>query len=332
MKFEKYYIVGNVREEFDNMSKYCNRIYNDHPSMESVRYTVNQLRDKGYNIEYFGGINELITAYQEKQTYENTLFLNFSDGLSQSNRKAQSAILLELLNVPFAGSDALSRLIAGNKMYSKSCLPSNILSPKGILVFSEKDIPEDLIFPIIAKPNREGSSLGITQKSLCNSYAELYEYLLENLPLYKEILVEEYKEGYEITCFVIGNKSNYYLVEPIICAYDNIIYFESFVFGIEEKSNRKRKEYLASNYLDEAKVEKIKSSAITIFEALGMRDFARIDFRLNNNNELYFLETNGNPVISKTSEIGVISANKGIPYSDIISYIIETATNRINHE
>lgn len=127
--------------------------------------------------------------------------------------------------------------------------------------------------------------------------------------------------------------NRHYLTEPIICEYNGVQYFDSFVFGLEEKANHLRKEFLACNVLDKAQIKKICQSAKLAFEALSMRDFARVDFRLQKNGKLFFIEINGNPVISKTSEIGVISSELNIPYGEIISNIIRAALKRmdINH-
>lgn len=330
--FDKYYIVGNVREEFASKSKYSAKIYNDHPSYESINYTVKKLCELGFDTEYFGGVNELISAYYKKQKFPNTLFLNFCDGLSHTNRKAQSAVLLELLDVPFAGSDAISRLIAGNKMYAKTCLPKWILTPKAFLVFDESDVPNNLDYPVVIKPNREGSSLGITKHSLCNCRADVLDYLKENIPQYKELIIEKYIAGYEITCFLIANKYHCYLNEPLICEYNGERYFNDFLFGIKEKSTHLRTERLAKHVLDKSVVEKIKKTSYSIFKLFNMNDFARVDFRLKQDGSLYFLEINGNPVISKTSEIGTISNNINISYGEIVSYIIKSACQRFSHE
>ena len=62
-----------------------------------------------------------------------------------------------------------------------------------------------------------------------------------------------------------------------------------------------------------------------------MRDFARVDFRLQKNGKLYFIEINGNAVISKTSEIGIISKELNIPFGEIVENIIIAATKRLNN-
>lgn len=332
MGYENYYIVANTREEFDNESLISTRPYSDHPSKQSIRFVTNELRKYGYDAHYFGGVESLIEACYQHRSFQNTLFLNFSDGLSQVNRKAQSAILLELLGVPYAGSDPLARLMAGNKAYAKKIVSPDLEVPQSVITFNGSPLPNSLRFPVIIKPNREGSSLGISQDSICSNIQELKERLPKLLSRYKEVLIEEYIPGYEITCFVIGNKGHYFLTEPIMCEYDGIKYFDNFVFGLEEKANRRRKEYLAKNVLNVQQTTAIRSAAQFAFETLNMHDFARVDFRLQKNGHLYFIEVNGNAVISETSEIGVISQELNIPFGQIVGDIIKAATIRLNRD
>lgn len=330
MIFDKYYIVANTREEFENESITSRHSYNDHPSTKSINYITSELICAGFNADFFGGTEKLIEACYHQRKFQNTLFLNFSDGMGQISRKAQSAILLELLGVPYAGSDPLSRLMAGNKAYAKRIVSEKIDVPQSITQYTQSPFPTGIRYPVVIKPNREGSSIGITQESHCANERELKERLPRLTARFPEVLVEEYIPGYEITCFIIGNKGSYYLTEPIICEYEGVQYFENFVFGLEEKASRVRKEHLARNILNSSQIEMICHSAQTAFEMLNMHDFARADFRLRKDNRLFFIELNGNAVISETSEVGVISRETGIPFGEIVGNIIHTATNRLN--
>lgn len=333
MKPNNIYIVANLREEFKNQFLLSEKIYNDHPSQKSILFAVKQICSLGYVAEYFGGVNELIRAYEQKQTFPPyTLFLNFSDGLEHASRKAQSAILLELLNLPFAGSDACSRLIAGNKQFAKEILNNiNIFSPKGFLIHRLEDLKRvsSLSYPLIIKPNREGSSIGITQKNFITNPKELLNITEQLLGNFKELLVEEYISGYEITNFVIGNPDHFLFNDIILNGYKNEFYFENFIFGIEEKSGGKRNQIIPEELLPPEIISKIKRTSEVIFEYLGMRDFTRIDYRLTKSGELYFIELNGNPVISETSEMGTLCKFRNIPFRYIYDYIISSATYRI---
>lgn len=330
MLFTHYYIVANIREEFDNMSSVSQQAYNDHPSRTSIETIVHELSQIGYPVSYFGGVDALINAYHNKHKFQNALFLNFSDGLHHKSRKAQTSILLELLEVHYAGSEALSQLIAGNKIYAKTLLPKDILTPISYLVHQVKHITDTLTFPVVVKPNREGSSLGITQESLCFSIDKIHARVATLLKEFDEIIVEEYVEGYEVTCFIIGNIGHYYLVEAILSEYEGELYHKKFLFGIEEKASRRRKQYLASEFLSMSEIDLIKKTTCTIFEALEMYDYARVDFRLKKDGSLFFIEINGNPAISKTSEIGLISEKFNMSFGKIVEYVVHTATERIN--
>lgn len=329
MKFKRFYIVANTRNQFENESTQSTRPYSDHPSRESVDFVASELTKAGFPTELFGGIEELVKAYEQKQKFTDTLFLNLSDGLDHFSRKAQSAVLLELLEVPYAGSDPLARLMAGNKAYAKQIVSQKLDIPKGITIFNKKQIPRDLQFPVVIKPNREGSSLGITQESICTDLNQVQDYFHKLSNRFQEVLIEEYIPGYELTCFVIGNKGHYFLTEPIICEYNGERYFKHFVFGLEEKANRTRKEYMAREILSANQVTQICQAAQTAFELLNMHDFARVDFRLREDGRLFFIEINGNAVISKTSEIGVISQGSGRPFGEIVGDIILAATERL---
>ncbi len=328
MEFEKYYVVANTREQFLN-EVLSSRVYNDHPSKNSIDQIVSSLKSEGYNADYFGGVEKLMDAYSKKITFPKTLFLNLSDGLTQQSRKAQSAVLLEMLNAKYAGSDPMALLMANNKYYAKKVVSKKIRIANDVLLYNPDTIPSDVIYPVVIKPNGEGSSLGITQDSICNNEAELKSRLPLVINKYKSALVEQYIPGYEVTCFLIGNKGNYLMSEVIVSEYNGITYFDHFVFGIKEKSEHTRKEHLAYDFLTQKQIKDVCLTAQLAFELLDMHDFARVDFRLSKNGQLTFIEINGNPVISQTSEIGLICNERKISFGSVISKIIDTAEKRL---
>ena len=333
MKCKKIYIVGNSREEFKNLIDSTEKSYNDHPSKTSLSLATELISSLGYHVEYFGGIKDLIDAYQQKISFPPyTLFINFSDGLEQPSRKGQSAMLLELLNVPFAGSDACSRLIAGNKQFAKEILRNiNVYSPKGILIHKTEDLEKvsSLSYPLMIKPNREGSSIGITQKNYIKTPEDLKNITKLLLEEFNELLVEEYISGYEVTNFLIGNPHRFILNDIILNGYNNQFYFTDFIFGINEKSGGKRNQITPESILPPETIRTIHNTSEAIFEHLGMRDFTRIDYRLTKEGKLYFIELNGNPAISQTSELGTLSRLRGFSFQEIYAKIINAASYRI---
>jgi D-alanine-D-alanine ligase len=326
-------IIANTREEFDNESEWSRSAYNDHPSEQSIRMVVRELTEYGWEVEYFGGTKELLKACTHAEDFSDAIFLNLSDGMNQSSRKAQSAILLEILNAMYAGSEPFARLLAGNKYYSKLRVSQEgILVPKGFLC-NARQVPNMVFenYPLVVKPNREGSSLGITQKNICNSFVEIQE-CIKSLRKFEELLIEEYVEGFEVTVFLIGNPGSFPVSEVILGSYNGEYYFSEFLFGLEEKSNGRRQQVLADHILPQMLLDLAIETGKRVFSALGARDFARIDFRLTKNNELYFLEMNGNPVISETSELGIACKERKYNMGHYVSEIVLSAIDRLSHK
>lgn len=177
----KVAIVADVREDFKNEGFGTNHIYNDHTSKASVHYLKNKLISLGLECYFFGGIHALIDAYKSKKEFPNTIFFNLSDGLTQKSRKGQAAFLFELLNVPYVGSEAITYLLTANKIYTKRFLLSNnVLCSKGYLVRSLDEFkPDELEYPIILKPNNEGSSIGISQDNIVYNKQDAHNLLFK---------------------------------------------------------------------------------------------------------------------------------------------------------
>lgn len=324
------YVIGDYREKFINATN-SKKIYNDHPSRKSIQYILQGIRDLDYKAKYYGGVDKLIQAYENGTKFSNDiLFFNVSDGLIQNNRKAQSAILLELLGVKYIGSDAMACLAAANKHFAKLILKDIFIkSPNGILVTNITNINSiTLTYPLVVKPNRDGSSVGISNKNFIQTPEELYKIIEQLLPIYNELIVEEYISGYEITNFIIGNSNNYQLNEAIAIGINDNYIFRKKIIGAYEKANGLRQQTLAQNILPCSVVETLKQKSEKIFDLLGIKDFARIDYRISENQEIFFLEINTNPVISPTSEVGLICEAKNLKPKQILSMLINVALQR----
>ena len=110
--------------------------------------------------------------------------------------------------------------------------------------------------------------------------------------------------------------------------YDDIVYFDKFVFGMNEKISNKRKLSLCEK--DTQTVAMIKNQSVKIKNILGVNDYCRIDYRLTNKGKLYFLELNPLPVISSSSEAGIISKSRNEDISYILEKIIFAHNTRIS--
>lgn len=303
---KEFKIVCDCREDFLQQSGE----YSDHFSKKSINFIIEKFSKIGYRCIHFGGINELIVLCQNRQLLENEYFINLSDGLYQKNRRLQAPILLEILGANYSGSEPLAIALANDKATCKKvlCSSGTVRVPQDVILENSSIINTKklnaLSFPVIVKPNSEGSSIGITQDSLKSTPEEVVQYYLTTeIHKYDSVLVEEYIKGYEVTSLFVGN--NY--VFPLLIRYNAKTYFENEIMDIEAKRNHLREYLHPSVYLSAECIDKIIQATINVKECIGLRDIARVDFRVTNNEEIFFIEVNSNPVLSGSSELSAIS-------------------------
>lgn len=327
-----YLLLCDYRENLKDYST-DEIIYSDHPTSQNIAEILDAITSQGYNCKYFGGIPELIHAVDKKERFDNNIFLNFTDGMDQNYSRAQAPLLLEILGASYSGSDVFSSVLMNNKHFCKQALRSlDILMPKSCIVNRQLVVKEKYIkdwqYPLFVKPNCEGSSLGISSENVCHTPQEVLRFTYKLLEEFDEIIIEEYVSGLDITNYLIGNPSSYY-INDIVGAelFDSSPYA---VYGLKEKHNKERILYYNNEFLTKKLIEAIRAQSEKIAILLGARDICRIDYRINlSSGKFYFIEINSAPRFSSTSEIGFIAQKKGMHFKDITKLFIETVNRRL---
>jgi D-alanine-D-alanine ligase len=172
-------------------------------------------------------------------------------------------------------------------------------------------------FPMFAKPAAEGSSMGITERSLCRNEAEL-DAAVERLKQYGPVLVEEFLPGDEFTVGIIGGEV--LGVMQVLPRGDD----KDFIYSLDVK-----RDYL--NRVDYRLVDAsdIAVVALDVWRAFGLRDVARIDVRRDRNGVANFVEVNPLPGVHPiNSDLVILARLAGISHPDLIGRIIEAAIKR----
>lgn len=329
----KYYIVAEVREDYPSLIV-GNTIYNDYVSKKSMIDFCEAIKKLGFECVFFGGMKDLFTAYQNHYDVTNIIFINYNYGLPAPYKRTQCPTLLELMGAKYSGADPFTALLVNDKEYTKRILKSvGICVPSSILINDSENLQYKLIqaklpLPLVVKPNCEGSSLGITKESLCNDYLSATKSATSLLSQYGEVLIEEYIAGYECTVWIIGNPGKFRLIAPLLVSENGNYYFERRIFTMEDKANRIREYSLPEELLDKNLVEKIRQISEKVFTELGLRDYARLDFRISHD-KIIFIEANALPIFSKTSEIGKITHLYNLTYEKICEFLIDSVTTRL---
>lgn len=329
----EYRILAEFRENYPSLIRGTS-VYNDYVSRKSMMDLCEAINRIGFKCTYFGGMRELLSAYREHTDISNNIFINYNYGLPAPFKRTQCPTLLELMNAKYSGADPFVSLLVNDKEFSKKVLRSeHILSPPSILIFSAENLYKKIELskiqpPLVVKPNCEGSSLGITPENLCESYNDAVSVAKKLLPKFHEIIIEQYIAGYECTVWLVGNPHRFLLVAPLLISDGDKYYFDRRIFTIQDKANHIRQYHRPEKVLGTDRVLEIKQIAERIFEELGLRDYARIDFRITEDS-IYFIEANALPIFSRTSEIGCIMQLYNTSYDDICRLIVDAINSRL---
>lgn len=317
---KKYYLICDYREKFKNRSQ------NDCYSYKSVQQITYSLAELGYDCTYFGGTKELIEAIHTDNYDKDGIYLNFNDGINTVSKRGQTPMLLEMMGVKYSGSSPLTHLAVSDKYFTNKFLAEKIKDltvPRNILIKNKKDLSSLINYPVILKPNNEGSSLGIYEDSICRNFNDVATQFNKLKP-FGDILLQEFISGYELTDYFIRSKSNKILFnELLLISKDGSAVMDNKIFTYEDKINHKREYFTPINYITSKEINKIKRVTENIAYELDILTIGRIDYRFLNGN-LYFIEANTVPAFSKTSDIGEICKIYGLRYEDILKLLIES--------
>jgi D-alanine-D-alanine ligase len=264
------------------------------------------------------------------------LYFNLCESFGGDDTKDMNiAAWLDLLGKPFTGSGPKGLILAQDKGIAKKIFHFHDLHvPFFAISFRGRvDARQDIRFPLIVKPAHEDGSIGIDAGSVVNSVKELMErihYIHEEFD--SPALIEEYIDGREIYAAILGNDraEALPLVEldlsqlpegtPRIAGYD-------VKFDRDSEAYKKTKSAPAEN-LDEKTEERLKQTALSAFQVLGLRDYARIDMRLTPAGEIYVIEANPNPWLYSGAEFSMAARKSGRTYAQMIGEIVDVAHAR----
>lgn len=220
---------------------------------------------------------------------------------------------LELLGVPYTGSKILASSICMDKSYSKTILNfTGVLTPSGLEVRKNQKVKfKNVKFPVFVKPADQGSSVG---SSIASSLKELKSSLKNAYKTSDRVLIEEYIQGTEITCAILGNSNPKAL--PLV----EIISKNPF-FDYESKYDPKLSDEICPARISKTLTKKAQDIAILAYNALGCSVFARVDMIIKNN-KIYVLEVNTIPGLTPVSLFPKAASAAGLSYAGLLDRII----------
>jgi len=328
----------NVRHVYPDPDNPESQLETDFDSPETIEKMIIHFQNCGYKIIPIEANKEAyIELYKQKEHID--LVFNFSEGIYGHDREAQLPAMLEMLQIPYTGSKPLTQALVLNKAKAKDIFKANHIPTLPYQVFAtpQDSLAAYLSFPLIVKPLSEGSSAGITNKSVVYSEKELREQLHSIYDLFhKPILVETFVDGREFSVGMLGDPP---IILPFIepnhhqlpKEYEKIDSLE--VKWILEEQGSIDNYLICPAHVDDNLRKQIETMCFVIWNVFEINDFCRIDFRCDSLDNPFVLEINSPaglipPEISTTSYFPLAARQAGMDYETVLKTIVQSALRR----
>jgi D-alanine-D-alanine ligase len=300
--------------------------YDDLSTILAIKKALEEIHCRVVLLEATGDLPQKLIAQKPD------IVFNIAEGIGGRGREAQVPAILNLYGIPFTGSDETTLAVALDKALTKRLLATyHIKTPKYQVAGVHRAITAGRFsYPVIVKPNAEGSSKGISDFSLATDAGELRRVLSKKLELYQQdMLVEEYIAGREFTVGILGNGETLRVFPPMEIIYkDRNNPFQIYSFDVK-KNYKEHLRYKCPPELDLDTQTEIIKTARRIYEVLSCRDCARIDFRLSPAGALYFIEINPLPGLAPGySDFPMLAEFCGMDYHSLVQSILRSALER----
>jgi len=309
--------------------------FSEFDSQETINAISCALRKRGHAVDLVDVEQLNLFSYFRKNRVD--MVFNIAEGKCGKFRESEIPAILDYLDIPYTGSNTFSLALALNKALTKKILKAeNIPTPRfQVFVKGNEELDPSLRFPLIVKPNREGSAKGINASNVVNTKDTLFMKIKEIQGLYKqEVLVEEFIEGKELTVGILENGK--VTILPILeIDFSTCEKSGEYFYSWRMKEFQGNTEFgLVPTFYCPARLDKdteglVKEIALKTHQAVGCCDISRTDIRLSKDSIPYVLEINPLPGLNPTeSNFTIMAYAAGMKYEDIIEAILMNASER----
>ena len=329
----KKYIDKNLIE---NYPERLDDTFAEWDSFETIDAVRNALSSKNNSVELIEANED---AYNKLKEIKPEFVFNVAEGFYGASRESQIPSILEMLNIPFTGSDSITTGICHDKSRCKEIL-SYYKVPNPNFFITDKQISngKDLQYPKFVKPLHEGSSKGIYNSSVVNNIKELNDEIERIKECYNQsALVEDFLKGKEFTAAMLGNGDEVKVLPLVEINLDlvpsdfNQIYSYEVKWFFDTRENQLDIFYCPANVSTEiySHIEQVCKDA---YKVLRLRDWARIDVRLDEKNIPNIIEVNPLPGIlpdpQDNSCYPKAARVAGMDYNRMINAVLDEAIKR----
>lgn len=232
--------------------------------------------------------------------------------------------MLELANIPYTGSKVLASALAMNKLASKRVFEAvGIPTPRYAEIDVRSDIKKEaerikriFPFPLVLKPTSEGSSFGVT---IIKKEEDLASILEKSVAEYKDVFIEEYIKGREVTVGILGRWEDIAAL-PVL----ELVPQKEF-YDFEAKYTAGMTDFVLPARLPKPLYKKVQDTALAAHRALGCYGVSRVDMIVSKDHIPYVHDVNTIPGMTERSDLPAEAENAGISFDELVVKILESA-------
>jgi D-alanine-D-alanine ligase len=300
--------------------------------VESIEYALNKMGYASRRIPLTRNLAAFIECFNKEHV---DVVFNLCETVDEDPAlAAHPAAVLELLDIPFTGSPSMTLMTTTDKVMTKRLLKGRGIRTANYLIYngSAHFNPSYLDFPVIVKPRYEDASVGIDQGSIFEDEKELKTGLQDMYDRFGALLIEEYIDGKEFNVSLFGYPEAQ--VMPVA-----EIDFSRFpqnlypIVGYRAKWDENSFEYhntprIFTPSISQSLLWDIERVALDCYNFFMLRDYGRIDIRVNEYGKIYVLEINANPCLSPDAGFSAALKYAGISYRTMVQSFIDFMIQR----
>jgi D-alanine-D-alanine ligase len=294
--------------------------------LEAVETALGELGYRSVRIPFTMDLEGFLRRITEEDV---SMAFNLCETVGEDPRfSGHPAALLELLQIPFSGSPSMALMLTTDKFVTNRLLKANGITTPNCAVYNgtEPFSASYLKYPVIAKPRLEDAGIGIEQESIFKSEGELRGRIGGLYGRFGTLLIEEYVHGREFNISLLGYPSPTILplAEIDFLGFPDGLYP---ILGYRAKWDKASFEYNNTprkfpHDLPPFLLRTIQETALMCYRLLMLRDYGRVDMRIDASGKVHILEINANPCLSPDAGFVAAAQKAGMSYSQMVDRMV----------
>lgn len=323
----KVAVIYNKQQDIEGVLNVFGMQNQETYNPKTVEWVASALEKGGHNVRIIDGNINVIEQLQDfmprvVQGEQPGMVFNMAYGIQGVSRYTHIPSLLEMLGIPYVGSSPAGHGVALDKVTTKVMIQAAGLPTAPYWVFYNADqIPEDLPFPVITKPKMEAVSMGI---QVIHDLPSLKTAIVDLVAQFKQaVLVEQFIPGREFAVGLLGNRDPEILPILEIDLEGN----PNAIQSLDDKLKKPRAKICPAR-IDEKLAEQLRHLTRETFRILGIYDFCRVDYRMDELGNLYILELNSMASLGATGSYVQAAKKAGYTFETMVNRMLDVAVER----